>query len=81
MSTSRCFWHQDKLAIAHMMQSACLLCGQLQGVLLNDMLAHQHDSCLMLCSCVQNNAKAASSLNSTSNNVLKTDDQDEDILF
>ena len=36
---------------------------------------------IMLCFCVQNNAKAASSLGSASNDVLKTADQDEDILF
>ena len=30
---------------------------------------------------VQNNAKAASSLGDSSSNVLKTADQDEDILF
>ena len=30
---------------------------------------------------MQKNAEVASNLSGTSNNVLKTDDQDEDILF
>lgn len=37
--------------------------------------------CLKPCYCLQSNLKAASSLSDASNNVLKTDDQDEDIVF